>query len=236
MVLAARCAVSRPRPGTAIAIASTAATMTAAPATDTSRPSRPCARSHGARRRLRSGITPHSRTATLITLPSSIANAMPRPAVRGETMSVSSITTGYRPTSTSRNDFQWGTGVPSAVWPATHEPKPVGMVCCRKPRASVGSFASHAARSGRVEPRLEHRLVVEVDDDDPLVTAAGRRVDLGRLVARVVARQRGDLALPRQERVGPVRGEALGDDRRSPWAAHAQDRRGGVRRAAARTS
>jgi len=56
------------------------------------------------------------------------------------------MTTGYRPRRTSRNDFQLGIGVPSAVCPATQEPKPVGIVCCRNPSASWGSFASHAAR------------------------------------------------------------------------------------------
>jgi hypothetical protein len=54
--------------------------MRAAPTTDTSRPSRPCAWSQGASARLMSGMTAHPRMATLRMLPTSMANAMPRPA------------------------------------------------------------------------------------------------------------------------------------------------------------
>jgi hypothetical protein len=71
----------------------------------------------------------------------------------------------------------------------------------------LGQLRQPGGPLGGVEPGLEHRLVVEVDDDDPLVAAAGRRVDLGRLVAGEGAGQRRDLALPRQEGVGPSAGK-----------------------------
>ena len=37
---------------------------------------------------------------------------------------------------------------PRSVRPATHEPKPVGIVSTRKPWTSTGSRATHVARTG----------------------------------------------------------------------------------------